>query len=157
MLHMNVPVKIVENDRSFLGDFVRLNEEWITHYFELEEPDLELARNPYKVIEEGGYIFSLLVDGNAVGTCALFNCGDDTYELARMAVSSKFQGKGYGKKLIEACLLKLEEIHAARVFLISNTKLEAAISLYKRYGFQVTAEGQHPEYSRGNIIMERTM
>ena len=47
---------IVENDPAYLTDFVRLNEEWITHYFEIEEPDLELARNPSKVIEDGGYI-----------------------------------------------------------------------------------------------------
>ena len=148
-------MRIVENDRSFLADFVRLNEEWISHYFELEEPDRELARNPGKVIEDGGYIFSLLVDGEVVGTCALFHYSEDTYELARMAVSLEHQGNGYGKSLMEASLLKLEEIKAAKVFLTTNTKLEAAINLYKRYGFEVTSEGQHPDYSRGNVIMER--
>ena len=147
-------MQIVENDRSFLDDFVRLNEEWINLYFEIEEPDRELARNPGKVIDDGGYIFSLLVDGEAVGTCALFNNGDGVYELARMAVSSQHQGNGYGKRLLEATFRKLEDINAARVFLISNTKLETAISLYKKYGFEVQSEGQHPLYSRGNIIMK---
>lgn len=148
-------MEILENDRSRLKDFIRLNEEWISTYFEIEEADRELARDPYKIAESGGYIFSLVSDNEVLGVCALFNEGNDVYELARMAVSPLHQGKGLGDKLISVCLEKLPLIGAKKVYLVSNTKLKPAISLYKKHGFEVVSEGQHPVYSRANIVMER--
>ncbi len=148
-------MNIIENSRDYLADFIRLNEEWISQYFEIEETDKNLASNPFKIIEDGGYIFCLVSGDNVMGVCALFNVGDGEFELARMAVSPACHGKGYGNRLIEHCLSKLKEINAQRVYLVSNTKLEAAISLYKKHGFQTVSAGPHPIYSRANIVMER--
>ena len=69
-------MKIHENNKEHLREFIRLNEEWITRYFSLEEADQELSANPSKIIENGGYIFSLVENGSVVGVCALFNEGD---------------------------------------------------------------------------------
>lgn len=148
-------MEVVENQKEHLDDFVRLNEEWISSYFELEEVDHALASNPYQIVENGGYIFSLLSDSKVLGVCALFNEGEGVFELARMAVSPNNQSNGYGQKLMDACLSKLSEIGAQKVYLVSNTKLEAAISLYQKYSFKIVSEGQHPVYSRANIVMER--
>ena len=148
---------LVENDRALLDDFLRLNEEWISAYFEIETSDRALADNPGRIIDEGGYIFSLVSGGTVAGVCALFNEGNGTYELARMAVAPEQQGKGYGNRLMTACLGKLAEIGATRVYLLSNTKLEAAISLYKKHGFETVSVGQHPVYARANIVMERSI
>jgi len=144
---------IIENNRKYLTDFIGLNEEWISSNFTLEEADHALAENPGKVIDDGGYIFSLLLDNQVVGVCALFNEGNGIFELARMAVSPAHQGKGYASLLIEACLNKIKMLRASKVYLVSNTKLEAAISLYKKYQFKTVSEGQHPLYARANIVM----
>lgn len=146
-------MEIVENESKYLNDFIRLNEEWITDYFQLEEIDRKLAANPQKVIDDGGYIYSLVFNNEVVGVCALFNEGDNVYELARMAVSPKHQGKGYGDKLINICLYKAKEIKATKIYLVSNTKLEAAIALYKKHGFKTVSTEQHVLYSRANITM----
>ena len=148
---------VLENQKKYLADFIRLNEEWISTYFELEAVDRELAANPYKIIENGGFIFSLVSENEVLGVCALFNNDNGKFELARMAVSPKHQGNGYGQKLMEACLEKLSKINAKEVFLVSNTKLESAISLYKKYGFKTVSQGQHPIYSRANIVMARNV
>lgn len=148
-------MKIVENNNSFLQDFIRLNEEWIAYNFEIEDIDRELAANPKKVIDDGGYIFTLIVNKEVVGVSALFNEGNGIFELARMAVSPEQQGKGYGNVLIETCLLKLENIKAKKVHLVSNTKLKPAIALYEKHGFKTVSQGQHPIYARANIAMER--
>jgi ribosomal protein S18 acetylase RimI-like enzyme len=148
-------MEILENKKEYLHDFIRLNEAWISTYFKIEAVDIELAANPYKVIENGGFIFSVLVDDSVVGACALFNSGDGIYELARMAVSPEHQGKGYGNALIVTCIKKLKAIGATKVYLVSNTKLESAIALYKKHHFEVTFEGAHPVYLRANIVMER--
>ena len=145
---------IIENDKARLQEFVNLNEEWISTYFEHEDADRALAANPYKVIEDGGYIFSLIAEGKTMGVCALFNEGNGTYELARMAVSPDAQGNGYGNKLIEACFTKLNDLNANKVYLATNTKLEAAVALYKKFGFNSVFEGVHPHYSRANLVME---
>ncbi|MBN4081196.1 GNAT family N-acetyltransferase, partial [Caldithrix abyssi] len=133
------------------------NEEWISAYFKVEDVDRNLAANPMKVIEDGGYIFSLVLNNEVVGVCALFNDGNGIYELARMAVSSIHQGKGYGQKLMQICFSKLKELKAKKVYLVSNTKLEAAISMYKKFGFKTISQGQHPVYSRANIVMEHRL
>jgi len=146
---------ITENIRDHLSDFVRLNEEWISHYFKIEAVDRELAADPGQVIDNGGYIFSLQYDEAVVGVCALFREDGGVFELARMAVSPEHQSKGYGDALMQTCLTKLTQLNAKKVYLVSNTKLTSAISLYKKYGFETTMLGEHPIYSRANIIMER--
>ena len=148
-------MEIIENEKKYLIDFIRLNEEWISTYFEIEDVDRKLSANPYQIIENGGYILSLVSENNVVGVCALFNEGDGIFELARMAVSPLHQGKGFGQTLILHALSKLVEIGAKKVYLVSNTKLEAAIALYKKHGFKTISMGQHLVYSRANIVMER--
>ena len=148
-------MKIVENEKKYLKDFIQLNKEWIQKYFEIEQIDIDLAENPYQIIEEGGYIFSIIENEKVIGVCALINNTNNIYELARMAVSNQYQGKGYGSLLIETCLKKLKDIDAKKVHLVSNTKLKTAISLYQKYRFNTVSIGQHPIYKRANIEMER--
>lgn len=148
-------MEVFENKKEYLDDFIRLNEEWILTHFELEDVDRSLAANPYQIVENGGYIFSLVSEGNVLGVCALFNDGGGVFELARMAVSPKYRKNGCGQMLMLTCLSKLAEINAQKVYLVSNTKLEAAIALYKKHNFKTVSEGQHSIYSRANIVMER--
>lgn len=150
-----LPMEILENGTEYLKDFIRLNEDWIRRYFELEEADLELRENPFSIIEEGGFIFTLVEDNVACGVCALFNHGGGEYELAKMAVDPEYQGKKFGSILMRAVLDKLETLDAKRVYLYSNTILESAISLYKKNGFDTLSVGQHPAYKRANILMEK--
>ena len=87
----------------------------------------------------------------------MFNEGEGVYELARMAVSPQHQGKGFGRELMGAALAKLKAIGATKVRLLSNTKLEAAIALYRKHGFKTASLGPHPTYARCDIVMERTV
>ena len=148
-------VEVLENCEELLPDFIRLNEEWISTYFEVEDIDRALADNPIEIIEQGGYIFSVVSNSEVQGVCALFNNDNGIFELARMAVKPSAQGKGYGNTLMQACLSKLGNIGAKKVYLLSNTKLEPAIALYKKHGFVSVSEGVQPTYSRANIVMER--
>lgn len=150
-------MEVCVNNKQHLDEFIRLNEEWITKYFSLEEADRALARNPAAVIEQNGFIFSLVENEKVVGVCALFNAGDAEYELARMAVPPSERGKGYGNLLMEACLNKLKEVGARRVYLVSNTKLKPAVAMYRKFGFVPTGEERHPDYARANIVMELLM
>ena len=72
-------MKIIENSKEHLNEFIRLNEEWISQYFEIEDADKKLASDPFKIVEDGGYIFYLILSDSIVGVCALFNNGSGAY------------------------------------------------------------------------------
>ena len=150
-------MKLHTNNRAHLDDFIQLNEAWIRRYFALEDSDRALAANPGRIIDAGGYVFSLEVAGAVVGVCALFNEGDGRYELARMAVDEASRGQGYGDVLIEAALDRLRAIGAKRVHLLSNSQLTAALGLYRKHGFVVESEGCHPVYQRCDVVMARAV
>lgn len=142
------------DNESHTDDFIRLNELWITEAFALEEADRQLASDPYKIVREGGHILSLVKDGEVVGVCALFRESPTRFQLARMAVAPNQRGKGYGDVLIQAAIGQARQSGAESIYLLSNTALRAAISLYRKHGFQTATEGAHPVYARCNIVME---
>ena len=70
-----------------------------------------------------------------------------------MAVTEEAQGLGIGKVLLEHCLQIAKQNQASKLILYSNTKLENAIHLYRKYGFkEIPLEAGH--YERANIKME---
>ncbi|MNR55547.1 Acetyltransferase (GNAT) family protein [compost metagenome] len=75
------------------------------------------------------------------------------YEMAKMAVSPKVQGKNIGWLLGQAIVNVAKELGASKLYLESNTILKPAISLYQKLGFQKIV-GQATPYKRSNIQME---
>ena len=150
-------MQIETNNRSHLAEFVRLNELWISEHFRIEQVDQDLARNPGKIIDNGGFVFSLVQLDQVVGVCALFKDTDDRFQLARMAVRPDMRGHGFGRALIERAISHAKDSGAKSLYLLSNTILAPAISLYERFGFKATSQGQHPVYARCNIVMERAL
>lgn len=147
--------EVVTFDPKYLQAYVDLNRQWIEHYFRIEPMDTAQLQDPYRnVLEPGGEIFFVLENDEVVGTCAMVPHGPNCYELAKMAVNPILRGKGYGDILMQAALNWAKERKANRVILLSNTKLEPAISLYKKHGFQTIHLGPHPDYERCNIEME---
>lgn len=152
---MNAKITIVEFEDAFTNTFKELNVAWLKKYFFVVEPiDEKMLGNPRKfIIEKGGHIFFAKVGDELTGTFALIKCADDEFELSKMAVSEEHQGKKIGNKMLEFCLDKARELRARKVILFSNTKLEAAIHLYRKYGFTEVPIG-NSEYKRSNIKME---
>ncbi|WP_407427354.1 GNAT family N-acetyltransferase [Arcticibacter sp.] len=102
----NVEVQIVEYQDTYQTAFRALNEEWISTYFAMEEADYKALDNPKAyIIERGGKIFVAVYNGEPVGVCALIRMDDPDYdyELAKMAVSPKVQGKKGRLAACECC------------------------------------------------------
>ena len=147
-------VAIIDYTPHYHDDFRQLNHEWITKHFRLEASDnLALDHPDEKILKPGGYICLATYGGEVVGTCALIKLSDDRYELAKMAVTERAQGKNIGFLLGAHCLQKARELGARSVYLESNTKLKPAITLYHKLGFQKTIGPPSP-YERANIQME---
>ena len=148
-------IAIVPFEATHKQAFRDLNEEWISQYFTMEESDYKALDHPYEyIIDKGGYIFTAVMEEEPIGFCALIKMEDEEFqfELAKMAVSPKAQGKGIGYKLGEAVIRKAKEVGAKKVYLESNTKLKPALSLYKKLGFE-DIPNRHSPYERCNVQM----
>lgn len=150
-------VQIVPYEPKYQQAFKDLNVEWISTYFKMEATDYKALDNPQGyILDNGGYIFVALYEGEPAGVCALVKMDDPEfdYELAKMAVSPRVQGKSIGWLLGNAVLEKARSLGAKKVYLESNTILKPAISLYHKLGFNKVA-GRSTPYERCNIQMER--
>src|ERR1700744_518554 len=115
-------IQIVDFIPAWQPVFRRLNEEWITKHFRMEEGDYKALDHPKEyILDKGGHIFMALYKGEPVGTCSLIRMEDGNYELAKMGVSPMAQGLGIGFLLGQACIDKARALGAARVYLESNT------------------------------------
>jgi len=129
-------LKIIEYSSKMKKYFIKLNYEWLEEYFTVEQKDKTLLHNPKeKIINSGGNIFFALIDDNVAGTCALMKHPDGKYELAKMAVTKRYQGHGIGQKLIDAVKAKLKNSGVNELFLLTNRKLISANILYRKNGF----------------------
>ena len=75
------------------------------------------------------------------------------FEMAKMAVSPKAQGKNMGWLLGQAVIKSAKELGGSKIYLESNTILKPAINLYYKLGFQKIT-GRPTPYKRCNIQME---
>ncbi|MCA8832972.1 GNAT family N-acetyltransferase [Hymenobacter pini] len=133
--------------------FQALNEEWITHYFQLEETDHRQSRAPQQhILDPGGHIFMALLEDEPVGACALLYETSTSYELAKMAVSPHARGLGIGRLLGEAAIAQARALGAQHLELLSNRRLTTALALYRRLGF-VEAPLAPTAYQRADIRM----
>lgn len=149
-------IKIIDYAPQYGDDFRRLNVEWITKFWDLENGDIEALDNPNEyIIDKGGAILIALYKGQLVGSAALILQSDSTLELAKMAVSPTVQGKGIGLMLGKSALERAQQMGAKRVYLESNTILGPALSLYRKLGFCELGNNKASPYKRCNIRMEK--
>lgn len=152
-------VQIVDYKPVYQQAFRALNEEWISTWFKMEEADYKALDDPKGyILKNGGHIVVALYEGEPVGVCALIKMKDPQYdfELAKMAVSPKAQGKNIGWLLGNAMIEKARSLGARKIYLESNTILKPAINLYYKLGFQKVI-GHDTPYERCNIQMELSL
>nr|WP_322624066.1 helix-turn-helix domain-containing GNAT family N-acetyltransferase [uncultured Flavobacterium sp.] len=148
-------VEIVAYEDKYQSVFKALNEEWISTYFEMEAVDYKALDNPKEyILDKGGKIFVALYKGEPLGVCALIKMYNDEYdfELAKMAVSPKAQGKHLGLLLGYAIINEARELGGKKLYLESNTALKPAIKLYEKLGFKKIYDHPSP-YKRVDIQM----
>lgn len=147
-------MKIIPYNPTHKKVFYDLNIAWLENYFYVEPYDREVLSHPEKyIIAPGGHIFFAIEKGQAIGTFALLKRENGVFELTKMAVDINQRGKGIGKQLLQHCIDFAKSENFQGLFLYSNTALENAIHLYRKFGFkEVSLETDNP-YKRANIKM----
>ena len=133
---MKFMIEIILYEEKFHAEFKRLNLAWLDKYNLTESHDLLVLNDPVgTIINRGGFIWLAKAGDEIVGTAALMKEAEGIFELAKMSVTEKWQGRGISKQLIETCLNKAKETGAKKVSLYSNHQLQTALKLYEKYGF----------------------
>lgn len=151
-------LNIVEYRPELAADFYRINEEWVSSMFVMEETDQRVLSNPdIEIINKGGQIiFAEKTGVGIVGTCALMPSGDGDYELTKMGVLEQARGLKAGEFLLVEILKRARRMGIRRLYLLTNSKCEAAIHLYEKFGFDhdptIMAEFG-ANYARANVAM----
>ena len=128
---------IVEFEEKYHDDLMRLSYEWLEKYLLVEAEDIRILNNPKEVIlDRGGYIFIAKYGEEVVGTVSLIRVNENAFELAKLAVTEKYQGLKIGRKLMEKCLYVGKQEGYKKIILYTNHKLISAIELYKKFDFK---------------------
>ncbi|MBL8006878.1 MAG: GNAT family N-acetyltransferase [Ignavibacteria bacterium] len=150
-------IEIINYSDEYRDHIYRLNAEWLLKYFRIEPPDEVQLSNPREeIIEKGGMIFYSRRNGEITGTVTLMKKTEESYELGKMAVTENAQGHFTGNALIKHCLNVAKKKKIIKLLLYSNTKLDPAIHLYRKYGF-AEVKSYKGNYERANIRMEKIL
>ncbi|MBM3297227.1 MAG: bifunctional helix-turn-helix transcriptional regulator/GNAT family N-acetyltransferase [Candidatus Aminicenantes bacterium] len=132
-------VEIIDFRPEHKDRFRKLNEAWLKKHFKVEPADRKMLGDPEgEILSKGGFIFFAIIRGEVVGTAALLKLGEETYELAKMAVAEPAQGKQAGRKLLDAAIARARGKKARTIVLKTDKCLRVALNLYRRGGFRVS-------------------
>ncbi|UAB80198.1 GNAT family N-acetyltransferase [Marixanthomonas sp. SCSIO 43207] len=147
-------MKIIPFNPKYAKDFYELNIEWLETHFYVEDFDREVLSKPEKyILKPGGHIFFAIENETVLGTVALLKRGEKEFELTKMAVLPNQRGKKIGQKLMQHCIDFAKQNDFKKLFLYSNTKLENAIYIYRKFGFVEVKQEVDVPYERSNIKM----
>lgn len=146
--------EIITYNPKYKTDFISLNTAWLQEYFFVEQHDIDVFNSVEEIIiQTGGEIFFCLIANEVAGTVAMQKVNETTFEMAKLAVNKKFQGQNIGKILIETCIDFAKQKNAKTIMLMSSTKLDVALHLYKKYNF-IEVPLDENDYARADIQME---
>jgi ribosomal protein S18 acetylase RimI-like enzyme len=93
--------------------------------------------------------------GEIVGTGAVRLLEPEVGELKRMWIRPACQGLGLGRRLMDRCVEEARRLGAKRLRLDTQRRMEAALRLYRGYGFREIAD--YNGNPRAEVWMEATL
>lgn len=89
-----------------------------------------------------------------IGSLLLMDRGNETAQLRYYILEPEYRGMGLGKKLMDLFVQFLKEKNYKRCYLWTTNELEAAASLYIKYGFTLTEEKETTDFGK-KVIEQR--
>ena len=131
----SMEIKIVKWEDRFAKAYIDLSIEWLEKYVSVEPGDLEIIEHPYEaVLNNGEMIWFALLDNTPIGTVTMIK-SNDSYEVAKLAVTEKYKKLGIGERLMKVAIEFARENGTKKIYLFTNHNLIPAINLYKKCGF----------------------
>ncbi|MEO1264133.1 MAG: GNAT family N-acetyltransferase [Pseudomonadota bacterium] len=129
------------------------------------EPLAAFARDRAERGDPAGHIWLVEVDPldasygclGIVGACALVDGGPDADLIRWVILDQAARGRGLGRELIELMIAKARQRGKRRIELGTFHKLDAAIDLYRRFGFEVTKREREMIWGQDLEIITMTL
>lgn len=148
-------MQIVEYEKKYKEDFVKLNTQWVERYFVMEDADLEVLEHVEDLLESGAMIYFAIEGDQVLATCMAMPLGDDVWEICKLAASGQYTGTGAGSAVFCASMNYAKEHGAKKLTLISNSRLKPALHIYKKFGFkEVPLNKAYWGFERADIEFE---
>ncbi|MDG6226178.1 MAG: GNAT family N-acetyltransferase [Candidatus Thermoplasmatota archaeon] len=148
---------VIRNDirPGDLGSLVRLHgviyrdEYGFDHVFESYVG--EYMSRTFRELREGERVWIVEDGGEVLGCIAIVRHTDDQAQLRWFLLHPKVRGKGIGRSLLDAALDFARVSGYSSVFLLTESVLEVAASLYQKAGFELTWERRERKWGSGLI------
>lgn len=152
-------MKVVAYDEKYKEDFIEMNKHWISEMFVIEDEDLVAFNNIESVLEAGGQIFFAIDDEeNVLACCMIAPLPNGEWEIEKFCARGMYTGTGAGTACLKACMNYAREKCVEKIVIVTNTKCEQAIHLYRKFGFiEVPVDKKKFPYERANIAFEQTL
>ena len=148
-------MEIIEYDAKYKDDFIRFNKDWILNNFGvLEKEDIETFDTIDEELAEGGMIYFAVEGSVVLAACMTKPMENDTWEICKLCSNKTRPHKGCGTAVFCAATQWAVDHGAKRLFILSNSKLKAAVHIYEKCGFKEIKLDNY-EYVRGDIAFER--
>ncbi len=85
--------------------------------------------------ENNGWFSVLEAEGKIIGSYGIFKIDELRCELRKMYLFNQYQGKGWGRLMLEDAIEKAKSLGYHEMLLETNKLLVRAMRLYQKYGF----------------------
>jgi len=153
-------IEIINYEDRFALDFKSISLDWFEsnffkEHFSVEDIDRMVISNPSKyIIEKGGHIFFARLGEKIVGTAALINSEDSSFELSKVGVLQVYRGLKISDDLIKSAIIYSKVQGKKTLWLESIRILKPALAVFKKYGFKEVPLNPESHYARADIKME---
>jgi len=148
-------IQIIPFESKYNVHFKRLNINWVEKYFFVESKDRELLEDCKKsIIDKGGFVFFAKYNDEIVGCFSFIKVDNRHFELGKMAVDPKFQGLKIGQYMMKFAIDYGKKKKWTKISLYSSTKLDTALHIYEKFGFNYVVLEKDLPYARSDIKME---
>lgn len=134
--------------------FENLNRGWLVDHGLLEPADEPGLIDPAgTMLAIGGQIYVAVENDVVIGTCGIAPHGPGEFEILKLAVAPSAQGRGIGRALVDSCVNFARAQGAARITLLSSSRLGSALRLYERVGFRRAPIPSSNPYRTADVYM----
>lgn len=148
-------MEIIEYQDKYKKDFIELNIAWVERFFVMEKSDWEVLDHVEDLLKSGSMIYFAVEDHKVLATCMAMPLKNDVWEICKLAAAGQYTGTGAGSKVFKSCMDYAISHGAKKLTLISNRKLEPALHIYRKFGFQeVPLHKDYWGFDRADIEFE---
>ncbi len=110
-----------------------------------EETDADLRDVQAAYLSGGGAFKVIECDGRIAGSYGLYPTSNSSCELRKMYLLPEYRGRGLGNKMMEDAFYVARVRGFSEMTLETNSVLEEALNLYKKYGFSQYSPSHYSE------------